>query len=97
MDHQQWLDDQHILVELSLATYEVDFFYSLAGASESAEIQITQLKVSGIPDYLSGEAAKAHIRARLLQDNPSFRRIRKLTVRDDDVTRVASTVAERAS
>jgi hypothetical protein len=79
-----------------LATYEVDFSYSLANLSQPTEIHISQHKVSGIPDYLSGDAAKAHIRARLLQDNPTFRRIRNLTVHDNDVSVIVPSVAEPA-
>jgi hypothetical protein len=41
---------------------------------------MTHHTVSGVPDYLLGEAAVAHITARLLHDNPTFRRIRNLTI-----------------
>ena len=69
-----------------MATYEVDFFYSSAEAPEIYNQQITHHAVSGVPDYLLGEAAVAHITARLLHDNPSFRRIRNLRIRNAGVS-----------
>jgi hypothetical protein len=50
-------------LEFNLATYEVDFFYSSAEAPEIYNQQITHHAVSGVPDYLLGEAAVAHITA----------------------------------
>jgi predicted nucleic acid-binding protein len=73
-------------LEFNLATYEVDFFYSSAEAPEIYNQQITHHAVSGVPDYLLGEAAVAHITARLLHDNPSFRRIRNLRIRNAGVS-----------
>ncbi len=67
-----------------MTTYAVDFSHNTVEAPETFT-HVTQHTVSGIPDYLLGEAAIAHIQARLLQDNPSFRRIRNLTIRGDDV------------
>ncbi|MDN7177405.1 hypothetical protein M0D69_05115 [Caballeronia sp. SEWSISQ10-4 2] len=69
-----------------MATYEVDFFYSSAEAPDIYNQQITHHAVSGVPDYLLGEAAVAHITARLLHDNPSFRRIRNLRIRNAGVS-----------
>jgi predicted nucleic acid-binding protein len=73
-------------LEFNLATYEVDFFYSSAEAPDIYNQQITHHAVSGVPDYLLGEAAAAHITARLLHDNPSFRRIRNLRIRNAGVS-----------
>jgi predicted nucleic acid-binding protein len=77
-------------LEFNLATYEVDFFYSSAEAPEIYNQQITHHAVSGVPDYLLGEAAVAHITARLLHDNPLFRRIRNLRIRNDAVSPISS-------
>ncbi|QIN66278.1 hypothetical protein SBC1_63250 (plasmid) [Caballeronia sp. SBC1] len=63
-----------------MATYEVDFFHSSAEAPEAYNQHVTHHTVSGVPDYLLGEAAVAHITARLLHDNPTFRRIRNLKI-----------------
>jgi predicted nucleic acid-binding protein len=73
-------------LEFNLATYEVDFFYSSAEAPETYNQHITHRTVSGVPDYLLGEAAVAHITARLLHDNPTFRRIRNLRILNTGVS-----------
>ena len=69
-----------------MATYEVDFFYSSAEAPETYNQHMTHQTVSGVPDYLLGEAAVAHITARLLHDNPGFRRIRNLKILNTGVS-----------
>jgi predicted nucleic acid-binding protein len=73
-------------LEFNLASYEVDFFYSSAEAPETYNQHITHHTVSGVPDYLLGEAAVAHITARLLHDNPGFRRIRNLKILNTGVS-----------
>jgi predicted nucleic acid-binding protein len=73
-------------LEFNLATYEVDFFYSSAEAPEIYNQHMTHHTVSGVPDYLLGEAAVAHITARLLHDNPGFRRIRNLRILNTGVS-----------
>jgi predicted nucleic acid-binding protein len=73
-------------LEFNLATYVVDFSYSSAETPDSYNKQVTQHTVSGVPDYLLGEAAVAHITARLLHDNPAFRRIRNLRIRNDGLS-----------
>ncbi len=65
-----------------MATYEVDFFYSSPERPEVYDKRVTHHAVSGIPDYLLGEAAVGHITARLLHDNPAFKRIRGLRIHD---------------
>jgi len=67
-----------------LATYEVDFSHSTVEAPETFTY-VTQWIVSDVPDYLTGSAITAHIQARLLHDNPTFKRIRHLILRGDDV------------
>jgi hypothetical protein len=71
-------------MEPHLTTYEVSFSHNTIDALETFTY-VTQWTVSGVPDYLTGSAINAHIQARLLQDNPTFRRIRKLTVLGDDI------------
>ena len=67
-------------LEFSLATYEVDFFYSSAETPDTYDKHVTHHSVSGVPDYLLGEAAVGHITARLLHDNPTFKRVRNLKI-----------------
>jgi hypothetical protein len=71
------------LMEFRLATYEVDFFHSTAATPETYDKHVTQHTVTGVPDYLLGEAAVGHITARLLHDNPTYRRIRNLKILSD--------------
>jgi predicted nucleic acid-binding protein len=73
-------------LEFNLATYEVDFFHSSAESPETYNQHVTHHMVSGVPDYLLGEAAVAHITARLLHDNPGFRRIRRLKILNTGVS-----------
>ena len=68
-----------------MATYEVDFFYSSPERPDVYDKRVTHHSVSGIPDYLLGEAAVGHITARLLHDNPAFKRIRALRIHDKPV------------
>ena len=70
-------------MEPSLANYEVDFSHNTVEAPETFTY-VTQWAVSDVPDYLTGRAITAHIQARLLHDNPTFKRIRYLTLRGDD-------------
>jgi hypothetical protein len=70
-------------MEPRVPTYTVDFSHTTAAAPDTFT-PVTQHTVAGIPAYLTGSAITAHIQARLLQDNPSFRRIRNLSVRGDD-------------
>jgi hypothetical protein len=65
-----------------LATYEVDFFYSSAERPDIYDKHVTHHAVTGVPNYLLGEAAVGHITARLLHDNPAFKRIRNLKIQD---------------
>jgi hypothetical protein len=67
-----------------LTTYEVSFSHNTVDALETFT-HVTQRTVSGVPDYLTGSAITAHIQARLLQDNPAFRRIRNLTILGDGI------------
>lgn len=76
-----------------MASYEVDFFYSSPERPDVYDKRITHHPVSGIPDYLLGEAAVGHITARLLHDNPAFKRIRSLRIHDKPVV-VTSSLSE---
>jgi hypothetical protein len=70
-------------MEPRLANYEVDFSHNTAEAPETFTY-VNQWTVSDVPDYLTGSAITAHIQARLLHDNPIFKRIRHLTLLGDD-------------
>ena len=65
-----------------LANYEVDFFYNTVEALETFAYA-TKWSVAGVPSYLTGSAITAHIQARLLHDNPTFKRIRHLKICGD--------------
>jgi hypothetical protein len=71
-------------MEPSLANYQVDFSHNTVEAPETFTY-VTQWTVSSVPSYLTGSAITAHIQARLLHDNPTFKRIRNLKLRGDDV------------
>lgn len=67
---------------LRLTDYVVDFSHNSV-ESPDVFVSVSQRVITGVPSYLAGQAMLAHVQARLLHENPSFRRIRNLTVRDE--------------
>ncbi|MGI4857138.1 MAG: hypothetical protein ACRYHA_09550 [Janthinobacterium lividum] len=72
-----------------MTDYVVDFSHNSVDAPD-VFVPVSQKVVAGVPSYLAGQAMLAHVQARLLHENPLFRRIRDLTVRDERVATAGS-------
>lgn len=72
-----------------MTDYVVDFSHNSVD-SPDAFIPVSQKVITGVPSYLAGQAMLAHVQARLLHENPAFRRIRDLTVHEERPGETAS-------
>lgn len=79
-----------------MTDYVVDFSHNSAEAPH-VFVTVSQKVIAGVPAYLAGQAMLAHVQARLLHENPGFRRIRDLTVRREGPGAPAATPVQNPS